>query len=244
MARAEIRTQPVAYRHGDVELQGYLAYDDAVAGKRPGVLVFHDWLGHGEFARRKAERLAKLGYVGFAVDMYGKGIVAKNPQEAAGMAGTYKNNLPLLRARAQAGLEALKQVPQVDPTRIAAMGFCFGGTCALELARSGADLVGVVSFHGALGTSNPEDAKKIKGKILALHGADDPFVPLAEVTAFEEEMRKAGVDWELVKYGGAVHSFTNPAAGNDNARGAAYNAKADARSWEAMKAFFKEVFGQ
>ena len=147
-----------------------------------------------------------------------------------------------MRTRAAAGLEVLRKQPLVDVQRLAAIGYCFGGTTVLELARSGADLAGVVSFHGDLTTPNPEDAKNIKGKILVLHGADDPFVPPAQVAAFEDEMRHANVDWELVKYGDAVHSFTNPGAGNDKSRGAPYNAKADQRSWEAMRTFFNEIF--
>jgi dienelactone hydrolase len=147
-----------------------------------------------------------------------------------------------MRARARAGLEVLLKQPQVDPQRVAAIGYCFGGTTVLELARDGTDIAGVVSFHGGLSTPTPDDAKNIKAKVLALHGADDPFVKPEEVAAFEEEMRKGGVDWELVKYGDAVHSFTNPQAGTDKSRGAAYNEKADRRSWEAMKTFFNEIF--
>jgi len=163
-------------------------------------------------------------------------------QEAGATAGKYKNDRPLLRQRVRAGLDQLLKVKNVDSSRVAAMGYCFGGTTVLELARSGADVKGVVSFHGGLGTPSPEDAKNIKAKVLALHGADDPNVPPPEVQAFQEEMRKAKVDWELVSYGGAVHSFTDWNAGNDNSRGAAYNEEADKRSWEAMKAFFQELF--
>jgi len=147
-----------------------------------------------------------------------------------------------MRARAQAGLETLKSQPMVDAKRLAAIGYCFGGTTVLELARSGADVVGVVSFHGGLDTPNPVDAKNIRGKVLVLQGGDDPFVPPEQVTAFQDEMRKAGVDWQFVTYGGAVHSFTNPASGNDNSKGAAYNAAADRRSWLAMQQFFNELF--
>jgi len=147
-----------------------------------------------------------------------------------------------MRARANAGLEVLKKHPLTDVNRIAAIGYCFGGTVVLEMARSGAELAGVVSFHGGLSTPNPSDAKNIKGKVLVLHGADDPAVPPDQVIAFQDELRKAGVDWQMVSYGGAVHSFTNPEAGNDPSRGAAYNEKADKRSWEAMKTFFGEIF--
>jgi dienelactone hydrolase len=243
-AHAELKTKVIEYKHEDKTLEGYLAYDDTATGKRPGVLVFHDWTGHNPFARKRAEQLAKLGYVAFAVDTYGKGVLAKDPKEAAQLAAVYKNDRKLMRARAAAGLEVLKSQPQVDGQRLGAIGYCFGGTCALELARSGADLAGVVSFHGGLATPHPEDAKNVKGKVLALHGADDPFVPADEVAGFEDEMRKARVDWELVKYGGAVHGFTNPDAGKDPSKGVAYNESADRRSWEAMKDFFAEVFGK
>jgi dienelactone hydrolase len=243
-AHAELKTRVIEYKHEDKSLEGYLAYDDAATGKRPGVLVFHDWTGHNPFARQKAEQLAKLGYVAFAVDTYGKGVRAKDPKEAAALAAVYKNDRKLMRARAAAGLEVLKAQPEVDAKRLGAIGFCFGGTCALELARSGADLAGVVSFHGGLATPHPEDAKNVKGKVLALHGADDPFVPAEEVAGFEDEMRKARVDWQLVKYGGAVHGFTNPDAGKDPSKGAAYDEAADRRSWAAMRDFFAEVFGK
>jgi dienelactone hydrolase len=242
MAQAAVQTKVIEYKHGDTVLEGYLAYDDSQTGQRPGVLVVHEWTGHNPYVRKRAEQLAGLGYVAFALDMYGKGVQAKDAKEAAQLASTYKNDRKLMRARAEAGLDVLRKQPQTDPKRLAAIGYCFGGTTVLELARDGQDLAGVVSFHGDLATPTPEDAKQIKGKVLALHGADDPFVPPAVVTAFEDEMRKGGVDWQLVAYGGTVHSFTNPGAGNDNSRGAAYNAKADHRSWEAMKTFFDEIF--
>ena len=242
MVRAGLRTQVIEYKHGDVLLEGYLAYDDSMEGKRPGVLVVHEWYGHNPYARKRAEQLAGLGYVAFALDMYGKGVHAKDASEAAVFSGKYKRDRQLMRARAKAGLDVLCQQPQVDTKRIAAIGYCFGGTTVLELARSGADVAGIVSFHGDLSTPNAEDAMNIKARVLVCHGADDPFVPAAQVSAFEEEMRKAGVDWQLIKYGGAVHSFSNPGAGNDNSRGAAYNERADHRSWEAMKSFFAEIF--
>jgi len=243
VAHAAVRTKVIEYKHGDTVLEGYLAYDDAQTGQRPGILVVHEWTGHNPYVRKRAEQLAELGYVAFALDMYGKGVHAKDAKEAAELAGTYKGNRKLMRARAEAGLDVLRKQSQTDPNRLAAIGYCFGGTTVLELARDGQPLAGVVSFHGDLATPTPEDAKNIKAKVLALHGADDPFVPAAVVTAFEEEMRKGGVDWQLVSYGGAVHSFTNPGAGTDNSRGAAYNAKADHRSWVAMKNFFNEIFG-
>jgi dienelactone hydrolase len=243
VARAAVHTQVIEYKHGDVVLEGYLAYDDSVTGKRPGVLVVHEWTGHNPYVRKRAEQLAGLGYVAFALDMYGKGVQARDMKEAAALASIYKNDRKLMRARALAGLDVLRRQPQVDLSRLAAIGYCFGGTTVLELARSGTELAGVVSFHGDLSTPHPEDAGQIKARVLVLHGADDPHVPPGVVSAFEEEMRRAGVDWQLVKYGGAVHSFTNPGAGNDPSRGAAYNARADHRSWEAMRAFFNEILG-
>jgi dienelactone hydrolase len=241
-AHAAVKTEAVAYRHGDTELEGYLAYDDAVQGKRPGILVVPEWWGLGDHAKHSAERLAELGYVAFAVDMYGKGKLTKDPKEAAEWATPFRNDRQLMRDRVTAALDVLRANERVDSARIGAIGYCFGGTTVLELARSGADVKGVVSFHGGLGTPNPADAKNIKGRVLALHGADDPHVPPAEVQAFEQEMRDAKVDWELNAYGGAVHSFTNPAAGDDPSKGAAYNQKAAERSWEAMRYFFATLF--
>jgi dienelactone hydrolase len=213
-----------------------------VRGKRPGVLVAHDWWGLNDFARKKAEDLARLGYVGVAADIYGEGVRPEDAEEAGQLAGRYKADRKLLRERVLAGLEALRSHERVDSRRLAAIGFCFGGTAVLELARSGARIGGVVSFHGGLDTPTPEDARNIEAKVLALHGGDDPFVPPEHVQAFWDEMRKARVDYQLVVYGGAVHSFTNPAAGNDPSMGAAYDEQAARRAWDAMKAFFSEIF--
>ncbi len=238
---AKVVTQTLEYRQGDVVLEGYLAYEKGKKG-RPGVLVVHEWMGLDEYAKMRARKLADLGYVAFAVDMYGKGVRAADTKEAAALSGKYKADRPLMRARIQAALDVLRRLPQVDPRRIAAIGYCFGGTTVLELARSGADVVGVVSFHGALDTPMPAQPGQVKARVLVLHGGDDPLVPREQVNAFEAEMRQAGVDWQLVAYGGAVHSFTNPAAGNDPSKGVAYDARADKRSWKAMKEFFDELF--
>ena len=241
-AHAAIVTKMIEYKQGDTVLEGYLAYDDDAKGKGPGILVVHDWMGFGSFANGKAHNLAELGYVALAVDIYGQGARPKDTDEAGKLAGLYKGNRPLLRERILAAYEVLKNNPMVDPSKIAVIGFCFGGTTALELARSGAPIAGVVSFHGGLSSPTPADAKNIKAKILALHGADDPYVPADEVKGFQKEMNDAGVDWQMILYSGAVHAFTNPAAGNDNSKGAAYNANADKRSWVAMKNFFQEIF--
>ena len=242
-ARAALVTKTVEYKEGAVVMEGVLAYDDAFSGKRPGVVVVHDWMGMGAFPREKAEDLARMGYVAFAADIYGKGVRPKDMKEAAELAGKYKaGDRAPLRARAKAALDVLLAQPQTDPARVAAIGFCFGGTTALELARSGAPLAGVVSFHGGLDTPRPQDAQRIKGKVLALHGADDPYVPAAQVAGFENEMRDAKVDWTLVKYSGAVHAFMIPSAGDDNSKGAAYNARAARRAWQAMQDFFAEIF--
>ena len=240
-AEAALHTETMEYRDGDAVLEGYLAYDDAFTTKRPGVLVVHEWMGLGPYAKRRAEQLAQLGYVAFAADMYGKGVRAKDHAEAAQLAGIYKGDRQLMRGRITAALEILTQHERVDATRIAAIGYCFGGTTVLELARSGADIAGVVSFHGGLDTPHPEDAKQITARVLVLHGADDPFVTPEQVAAFEQEMRDAGVRYRLIKYPGAVHSFTVPEAGDDPSKGMAYNREADAKSWEAMIAFLSEV---
>ncbi len=241
-AQAAIKTENVEYKDGDTVLEGYLAYDSSLQGKQPAVLIVHEWTGLGDYVKRRAKQIAELGYVAFAVDIYGKGVRPSNAEEAATQAGIYRSDRKLMRRRAVAGLEQVKKYPFVDPDRIAAIGYCFGGGVALELARSGADIKGVVSFHGNLDTPNPNDAKNIKAKVLVLHGADDPHVPPEQVAAFQKEMRDAKVDWQMIFYGNAVHSFTNPGSGNDPSRGVAYNKEADMRSWQAMKDFFEEIF--
>jgi dienelactone hydrolase len=215
---------------------------EQVFTNRPGVLIVHQWMGLTDYEKKRAEMLAQLGYVAFCADIYGKGVRPQTTQEAGVLADKYKNGRQLLRARVNAGLDTLRQQPLVDAKRIAAIGYCFGGTTAIELARSSADIAGVVSFHGGLDSPTPADGKNIKCKLLVCHGADDPFEKPDDLAAFENEMRNAGVDWRLIQYGGAVHAFTQWNAGNDNSKGAAYNERADKRSWEDMKLFFAEIF--
>jgi dienelactone hydrolase len=241
-SRAAIQTKTVEYKSGDTTLEGVIVFDDAVKEKRPGVLVVHQWLGLTDYEQGRAKQLAELGYVAFCADIYGKGVRPANTKEAGVEATKYKTDRKLLRERVNAGLAELKKTELVDAKRVAAIGYCFGGTTVIELARSGADVAGVVSFHGGLDSPTPADGKNIKCKVLACHGADDPFVPAKDLAAFEDEMRQANVDWTLIKYGGAVHAFTQPLAGNDNSKGAAYNEKADRRSWAALKMFLSGVF--
>ncbi len=240
--QAEVHTSDVEYKHGSTVLEGYLAYDDAIQGKRPGVLVVHEWWGLTPNIKKRAEELARMGYVAFAADMYGKGIVTNNPQKAQELSGVFLKDRKLMRDRAMAGMEILMNHPLVEKGKLAAIGFCFGGTTALELARGHEPVSAVVSFHGGLDTPDPSETKDVKTKILVLHGADDPFAPKDLVDTFLDEMRHSGADWQMVFYGGAVHGFTNPEADKYGIKGLAYNEKADKRSWEMMKMFFDETF--
>lgn len=244
-ASAALVEKAVEYQQDGVTLEGFHVYDDAVQGKRPAVLVIHQWTGLTDYEKQRSRMLAELGYNVFAADVYGKGI-RPVPPGAGQEAGKYKGNRDLYRARLNAALDVLKKEEHTDSSKIAAIGYCFGGTGALELARSGADIAGVISFHGGLDAAEGKAAQKggVKAKVLVCHGADDPNVPVPQVQAFEKEMRDSGADWQLISYGGAVHAFTQKMAGNDNSKGVAYNEKADLRSWEAMKAFFAEIFGK
>ncbi|PKK82960.1 MAG: dienelactone hydrolase [candidate division Zixibacteria bacterium HGW-Zixibacteria-1] len=241
-ARGEIVTKAVIYKHGDVELEGFLAWDNANNAKRPGMLVVHEWTGLNDYAKMRCRQLAEMGYVAFAADMYGKGIRPQTRDEAAAQASIYRGDRQLMRDRVTAGLNVLMNNELCDNSRIAAIGYCFGGGTVLELARSGAAIAGVVSFHGNLDTPDPSVAKNIKCKVLVCHGADDPYVPMEQITAFFDEMRAAGVDYQFIAYSGTVHAFTNPGSGDDPLTGAAYNAEADRRSWGHMKMFFGELF--
>jgi len=243
-ALGAIQTQLVEYTSEGATFEGYLAYDDAVTAPKPGVLIVHQWKGITAYEQERARMLAALGYVAFCADIYGQGVRPAETKDASALAGKYKNDRPLYRQRLQAALDTLAAQPQVEKSKLAAIGYCFGGTGALEVARTGAPVRGVVSFHGGLGSPTPADAANIKGEVLVLHGEDDPFVPPAEVAAFRDEMAAAKVTYELVAYPGAVHSFTHWTAGDNVASGVAYNKEADEKSWDAMKAFLARLFAQ
>jgi dienelactone hydrolase len=234
-------TRDVDYRCDEVNLRGYLAFEDH-AGPRPGVLVFHEGLGLVEFAMERARRLAGLGYVALAADMFGDRRQPSNLQEIATTVGGLRAEPEKLRARGRAALATLAALPQVDATKMAAIGFCFGGSVVLELARDGADLKAVVSFHGVLGTKLPAQPGRVKASVLVCTGAEDPLAPPEQVADFEDEMRVGGVsDWQVIAYGNTLHGFTNPAADGSMMRTALYNAQADRRSWASMRSLFNEV---
>ena len=242
-ASAGIKTESFEYKDGDTVLEGYIAYDDASTAKRPGVLVFPSWVGPTAHEQEAAQKLAAMGFVAMVADPYGKGVRPPAPKESAAEMGKYMSNRPMFRTRVAAALAVLQKNPRVDGARLASIGYCFGGAAVLELARNGAPIVSNVVFHGSLSSPTPADAKNIKGKVLVLHGADDPAVPVAEVDAFKKEMKDARIDMQLVLYPDTVHSYTMPRAGNDNSRGSAYNELSAKRSWIAMQAFFKETLG-
>lgn len=232
----------IAYEADGLQMEGELHLPKA-AGPRPGVLVFPEAFGLGAHARGRAARLAEEGYVALACDLHGGGRVIEDLASVMPIIGALRGDALKIRARAGGGLAALLERPEVEASKVAAIGFCFGGTMALELARGGAAIVGAVGFHSGLGTSRPEDAHQINGKVLVCIGADDPGVPAEQRAAFETEMRAGGVDWRMNLYGGVVHSFTNPDADKmGRPEMARYDAGADARSWAEMSAFFKEVF--
>jgi dienelactone hydrolase len=244
-AEATVRGEDVKYRAGDTTLKGYLVYDDSIAGKRPGVLVVHEWWGLNDYARKRARMLAELGYTALAVDMYGDGKVAEHPDEAGKFAAESKKNMETAEARFRAALELLQNQPTVDPSEIAAIGYCFGGGVVLEMARRGVDLAGVVSFHGALATDAPAQPGKVKARVLVFNGGDDPFVPPDQVKAFEKEMSAAGVNYVFINYPGVKHSFTVADADEKGKKfnlPLAYNAQADADSWARMQRFFDSLF--
>jgi dienelactone hydrolase len=243
-AHAKVVTRPVAYMQGETALEGYLAYDDAASGKIPGVLVVHEWWGLNEYARSRAEKLAQLGYVAFALDMYGKGKSTKHPEQAGAWMKEINSNMDAWQKRAEAGLEILKKQPQVDPHRIAAIGYCFGGATVQVLAYSGADLKGIVSFHGSLVPPSAEQAGRTKAKFLICHGAQDPFNPVEALSKYVTALNASTIDWQLIALGNTRHGFTNPNAGQYGMAALAYSPSSDRRSWQYMKYFFKEIFSE
>lgn len=246
---AKIVTKPVAYEQGGVKLEGYLAYDDAKASptaKAPGVVIFPEWWGLTEYPKGRAEQVAKLGYVAFAADMYGAGVVTTDAKKAGELAGQFYGK-PLMAERAQAGFDQLMKTGLVDATRTAAIGYCFGGMTCFALAYTGVPLTGIVSFHGSLLAASPEAAAKNKAKFLVCHGAVDPFIDPQELAAFTKSMNDGKFDYQFVSYAGAIHAFTNPKADelakpNGLTGKVGYNAAADHRSWAHMQAFFAEIF--
>jgi dienelactone hydrolase len=244
-AQAAVKGEEVQYKAGNTVLKGYLAYDDAVKGKRPGVLVVHEWWGHNEYARERARMLAALGYTALALDMYGDGHQAHHPDEAGKFSGEVRKNLVLAKQRFDAAQQVLKKHPTVDGNNIAAIGYCFGGAIVLEMVRQGEPLKGVVSFHGSLNTEQPAKAGRLKARMLVLTGEADPFVPAEQVEAFKKEMDAAKASYKLIAYPGAKHAFTSKGAdalGEKFKLPLAYNADADQKSWAEMQAFFKEIF--
>jgi dienelactone hydrolase len=238
-----VATDALRYSCGDAELEGYLAAPADAAGPRPAVLVLHDWAGMTDHVRVRAQMLARLGYVALAGDVFGVDEQPASPEESAALAGRYYGDVELFRARVLANLDALRADPRVDTARIAVMGYCFGGSGALEAARAGADVRGVVSFHGGLGTGAPAEAGSVTASVLVLTGADDPMVPVSAVAEFQDEMRGAGApDWQVVSYSDALHAFAVPGADAPE-HGVAYQETADRRSWVALQDFLRERLG-
>lgn len=241
---ADVITRDVDYQVDGVTMKGHLAYDDAIEGARPGVLVVHEWWGLNDYARSRARMLAELGYTAFALDMFGGGRQARHPEDAGQFSGEIMKNQALAQARFNGALDLLRKERTVDPARVAAIGYCFGGAVVLQMARYGSDLAGVVSFHGNLSAVSPAQPGAVNARILVLTGADDPFVPAEQVERFRHEMDAAGADYRVIAYPGARHGFTNPGAdryGQEFNLPLAYNQAADAASWKAMQDFFREV---
>lgn len=246
-AQAEIKTEEIPYQSADgTRMIGYFAYDDATPGARPGILVVHEWWGLNDYAKRRARDLAALGYSALAIDMYGEGKHTEHPTEATAFMNEALKNADAAKARFQAGLELLKKQPQTDPTKIAAIGYCFGGKVVLDMARQGLPLAGVASFHGVLATASPAQPGSVKGKVLVEHGGGDTLVPADSVAAFKKEMDAAKIDYRFVVQPGAKHSFTNPDADKHKGHGldVGYDKTADQKSWADLKQFLKDIFGQ
>jgi dienelactone hydrolase len=244
-ASAKLVTNTVDYTdEKGTPLHGFVVYDDANSEKRPGVIVVHDWRGITDYTHKRAEMLAQLGYIAFAADIYGKDISSQGPPAWMREIAIYKGDRPLYRQRERAAYAAFLKQPLLDPTRVAAIGYCFGGTGVIEMARDGLDLKGVVSFHGGLDKQPLSPDATIKAKVLALCGADDPYEKSEDMSYFEDQMRDLNVDYQIVSYGHAVHAFTDPGVDALNQDGAKYNANADKRSWQAMRDFFSEIFAK
>ena len=237
-----MKTADLEYKDGNLACNGFLAYDETADGPRPAVLLVHEAFGLGDHVKERAKMVAGLGYVALAADMFGNRLIPDNFDHAIQIIMELLKDPPTLVARASAGLKALAALPQVDASKIGAIGFCFGGSTVLALARQGKDLAAVVSFHGGLGMLPPAVAGGVKAKVLVCTGADDPMIPAKDVVAFEESMREAGADWQVISYGNAVHSFTNPHADGSLSPAINYDAVADRRSWTAMRSFFEEAF--
>lgn len=235
-----LQTKYVEYLDRDTCLEGFFAYDDRNSKPMPAVLISHAWAGRDEFVCGKARKLADLGYASFAMDMYGKGVLGRGTEENAKLMQPFMDNREVLQKRMGLALQTLKRLDEVNANKVAAMGFCFGGLCVLDLARTGAELKGVISFHGLLMPPGNTQANKIKAKVLVLHGHDDPMGPVDDVLALQKELTEAGTDWQLHSYGNTVHAFTNPLA-NDADFGTVYNSVADSRSWQSMENFLTEV---
>jgi len=242
-AHAKVMAEVVNYTHDNVALQGYLVWDDQYQGRRPGILVVHEWWGLTDFVRKRAQYLASLGYMAFALDMYGTGKSTDHPQQASEWMNQVTQNISFWQKRALAGLAVLKKNPQVDPDRLAAIGYCFGGATVQQLAYSGADLRGVVSFHGSLIPPPQDGASRTKAKLLICHGAADPFTSAEQLQKYLAAIKASSLDWSMVLFGGAKHAFTNPDAGRFGMDALQYNLEADRRSWDYMKLFLGEVFG-
>ncbi len=244
-ALAAVKGEEVQYRADGVSMKGYLAYDDAVKDKRPGILVVHEWWGHDDYARKRARMLAEMGYTALAVDMYGDGKQANHPDDAKKFAAALFADRAVMRARFQAAEKLLRQHKTVDRKHLGAIGYCLGGGVVLEMARTGENLAGVASFHGGLGTPSPAQKGKVKAQVLVLNGADDSFVTAEQIETFKKEMEDAGVKYRFINYSGAKHGFTNPAAdkyAEQFKMPLAYNADADKQSWAEMQAFFNGLF--
>ncbi len=236
-----IQAQTVEYKDGGTVLEAYTAWDDSGSDARPGVLVSHAWGGRGEFEENRAEQLAELGYVGFALDMYGKGARGSSREENAALMQPLLDDRPMLQRRMNQAVEMIGKQREVDASRIAAMGFCFGGLCVLDLARTGADICGVASFHGIFSKPGNTEGNSVSAKVLVMHGWDDPMARPEQVLELTEELTSMGADWQVHAYGNTMHAFTNPAA-NDPALGMGYSADADHRSWQSLQLFLAEIF--